>query len=303
MVVLDNDIANHGKRIEGVLVLGPWTSAQRVAKRRFIKHGIIAMKDTDWKHVREAAERYSEIFPHLTVIPDNRIFSSMWVTAQDVGGMLGLEIRQKLLLRSPMIFKRFLDILAVLVIGSALLPVFALISLLVKLSSSGPVFYGAKRIGRKGTVFTAWKFRTMVEDADIVLEKHLQKHPELHAEWNCKRKLKNDPRITGIGYLLRITSLDELPQFWNILIGEMSVVGPRPIVDNEVKLYGSDNFEIYRKVRPGLSGLWQVSGRSDTTYNERVELDVYYVRNWSVWLDFYILLKTIKAVFTCKGAY
>jgi lipopolysaccharide/colanic/teichoic acid biosynthesis glycosyltransferase len=134
------------------------------------------------------------------------------------------------------------------------------------------------------------------------LEQFLQADPELRAEWAATHKLRNDPRVTKIGKFLRQTSLDELPQVWNVIRGEMSLVGPRPIVRHEIVKYG-DEFDLYRKVRPGITGLWQVSGRSETTYEERVAMDVRYVRNWSVWLDAYLVAKTAGVVLGKKGAY
>jgi lipopolysaccharide/colanic/teichoic acid biosynthesis glycosyltransferase len=142
----------------------------------------------------------------------------------------------------------------------------------------------------------------MCVDAEAALKSYLDQHPELRDEWNKDHKLKDDPRITRVGKFLRRTSLDELPQLWNILRGEMSLVGPRPIVSAEVSRCG-EHFDMYSKVRPGLTGLWQVSGRNDTSYEQRVNLDCYYVRNWSVWLDLYILAKTIRVVLLGKGAY
>jgi lipopolysaccharide/colanic/teichoic acid biosynthesis glycosyltransferase len=148
----------------------------------------------------------------------------------------------------------------------------------------------------------AWKFRTMVDNADRLLGEHLEKNPQLREEWANTHKLKQDPRVTKIGRILRRTSLDELPQIWNVLTGEMSLVGPRPVVSAEVEKYG-ESFEFYRAVRPGITGLWQVSGRSDTTYGERVTLDVRYVRHWSVWLDIYLLVRTFSVVLRGSGAY
>ena len=142
----------------------------------------------------------------------------------------------------------------------------------------------------------------MVPNAYEVLDEYLKKHPELSAEWLRDQKLKNDPRVTAVGRFLRKTSLDELPQLWNVIKGDMSLVGPRPIVDGEILRYG-DRFRTYARVRPGITGLWQVSGRNNTTYEERVGFDDYYVRNWSVWLDFYILVKTVSVVVTGYGAY
>ena len=181
-------------------------------------------------------------------------------------------------------------------------PLYIAIAIAIKQDSSGPIFYRQTRIGRKGRPFKAWKFRTMVPNADQVLKEYLISHPELRANWVQDRKLKYDPRITRLGRWLRRTSLDELPQLWNVLRGEMSLVGPRPIVHDEVKLY-EEKFELYTQVLPGLTGLWQVSGRNNITYQERVNLDAYYVRNWSVWLDIYILIRTVWVVLMGVGAY
>ena len=163
------------------------------------------------------------------------------------------------------------------------------------------MLYGQKRIGRNGGEFRAWKFRSMVQDAERVLEDYLARHPEMAEEWQRHHKLRNDPRVTRIGRFLRKTSLDELPQLWNVLTGEMSLVGPRPIVRQELQKYG-DAIELYLRVRPGITGLWQVSGRSNTTYDERIRLDEHYVRNWSVWLDIFVLGETIKTVLRAEGA-
>jgi lipopolysaccharide/colanic/teichoic acid biosynthesis glycosyltransferase len=142
----------------------------------------------------------------------------------------------------------------------------------------------------------------MVANADEVLAKYLAKDPVLADEWRRDHKLRHDPRITRVGRFLRKTSLDELPQLWNILCGDMSLVGPRPIVEGEIGKYG-EAFDLYTRVRPGVTGLWQVSGRNNTTYQERIEFDEFYVKNWSVWLDFYILGQTVKAVLLAEGAY
>jgi lipopolysaccharide/colanic/teichoic acid biosynthesis glycosyltransferase len=147
-----------------------------------------------------------------------------------------------------------------------------------------------------------WKFRTMRVNSEQMLAGHLAKNPGAAEEWRRGQKLKNDPRVTRLGRILRKASLDELPQLVNVVRGEMSMVGPRPIVDSEIQKYGSA-FALYRQVIPGLTGLWQVSGRNERSYDERVELDTYYVRNWSPWLDIYLLARTIKVVVTGYGAY
>ena len=164
------------------------------------------------------------------------------------------------------------------------------------------MFYRQTRIGRGGKPFKVVKFRSMVMNADQALEQYFERYPQLRVDWEKDQKLKSDPRITRIGRFLRQTSLDEMPQLWNVLRGEMSVVGPRPIVQAEVSRY-SDKFGLYLQVLPGITGLWQVSGRNNVTYDERVNFDTYYVRNWSVWLDIYILIRTVKVVLAGDGAY
>lgn len=166
----------------------------------------------------------------------------------------------------------------------------------------GPVFYAQTRIGQNKKPFKCYKFRTMIPNASAVLNKMLEDDPKLRAEYEQEYKLKNDPRISFLGKFLRRSSLDELPQLLNILRGEMSFVGPRPIVRHELKRYG-DTVGHYLSVKPGLSGLWQVSGRNNTSYEKRVSLDKDYVENWSLWNDFVISLKTVIVIVTGRGAY
>jgi Undecaprenyl-phosphate galactose phosphotransferase WbaP len=225
-----------------------------------------------------------------------------WMRARDCGGVVGLEVRRELLRRGSRLTKRAMDFVLAAGGGALVLPWVAIVALIVRLTSRGPAFYGHGRIGEGGRMFRAWKFRTMVENADEILEHCLEADPGLRAEWMANHKLRDDPRVTKIGKLLRQTSLDELPQIWNVIRGEMSLVGPRPIVRHEAGKYGEE-FDTYRRVRPGITGLWQVSGRSETTYAERVAMDVHYVRNWSVWLDVYLLAKTVGVVLRKRGAY
>lgn len=197
--------------------------------------------------------------------------------------------------------KRLLDCLISLILIFLLSPLLCILSGLIKLDG-GPVFFRHTRIGRGFVLFDCLKFRSMVIGAEEVLEEHLNSNPAARREWENTHKLKNDPRITRVGKFLRKTSLDELPQVFNIVRGEMSLVGPRPIVHNEMKKYEEEIVE-YARVRPGVTGLWQVSGRNNTSYKERVELDKWYVRNWSLWLDLFILVKTVPIVLTHRGAY
>lgn len=301
VLVLDDNPEKHGS-LQGVPVVGGVELAPTLARSRKIPYAIVAMPGVPRDRLLELLERYGSSFAHLLVIPDLFEFSSLWVEAKDMGGVLGLEIRQRLLLPGPRFAKFSIDLAATLIGGLFILPVIGLIALLIKLDSPGPIFYSQTRIGQGGQPFRAWKFRTMVQQADYALKDYLEKHPDLREAWERDQKLRYDPRVTRVGRFLRRTSLDELPQLWNILRGEMSLVGPRPIVDEEIPRYG-DKFLLYTKVIPGLTGLWQVSGRNNITYEERVSLDAYYVRNWSVWLDMYILLRTIWVVLTGEGAY
>lgn len=197
---------------------------------------------------------------------------------------------------------RIFDIILILLASPYILLFLVLISILIVLDSKGSVFYTQTRIGKGAHRFKAFKFRSMVMNADQILQQYLDESPEQKAEWLATHKLKRDPRITRVGAILRKLSLDELPQFWNILIGDMSLVGPRPIVAEEINKYGKC-FELYIQARPGLTGLWQVSGRSDTSYKRRVELDEYYLLNRSLKLDILILLKTVSVVLNHNGAY
>lgn len=225
-----------------------------------------------------------------------------WGGMVDLHGELALETRQKLLDAHRQCAKRLIDLLLSFLGAFVFIPATLVIALLIKKEDGGPVFYGHTRIGRGGEAIKILKFRTMVMNADKVLKDYLAKDPALAKEWEENHKLRNDPRITRIGRFLRKTSLDELPQVWNVVKGELSFVGPRPIVEDEIRKYGEDGFELYKKVLPGLTGYWQVSGRSNTSYEKRVALDSFYIRNWSVWLDIYIIACTPRALLRTEDA-
>ncbi len=198
--------------------------------------------------------------------------------------------------------KRAVDFIGALIIALLIAPVLALCAAVVYFTSPGPVLFRHKRLGRAGKEFGVWKFRTMCMDPERILFSHLEKNPEARLEWNRSQKLTNDPRVTAVGRILRRFSLDELPQLWNVMKGEMSLIGPRPIVRVEVEKYG-EAISAYYAVRPGMTGLWQVSGRSDTTYSQRVQLDRQYAEQWSPSLDLSIFLKTFRVLVTGSGAY
>ncbi|MBD2663189.1 sugar transferase [Richelia sinica] len=200
--------------------------------------------------------------------------------------------------------KRIFDIvfsLSVLILFS---PLYIILALLIAASSEGPIFYVQERVGKNYRSFNCIKFRTMVLNADEILFQMLETNPDMRQEFENNFKLKKDPRITRIGHFLRITSLDEFPQFWNVLKGDMSVVGPRPLVVEELPKYG-DHIDQVLTIKPGITGLWQVSGRNDIPYPRRVQIDLHYVKFRNFWLDLWIILKTIDVVIMPKnnGAY
>jgi len=199
------------------------------------------------------------------------------------------------------IAKRVLDVIGALVLGAVFSPLILVIVCLMRRHGE-PVIYRHRRVGRGGQIFFCLKFRTMIPNADQVLRDLLASNPELQAEWMRDHKLRNDPRVTPVGRFLRRTSLDELPQLLNVLRGEMSLVGPRPVVREELLRYGR-NVATYLAAKPGITGLWQVTGRNNTDYRRRVVLDTYYVRNQNLLLDLYILAKTTGVVLGGKGAY
>ncbi len=268
-----------------------------------------------WVIVSPCANRdVAPVLDHtLAAVPNKILLSSgqadlsIWDQMFCVGSSTGLRFGGAQPSTLQLAAKRALDLVMTtlfLIVGA---PVLALFCLLVRLSSRGPIFYYQRRIGYGGREFKAWKFRSMQQNADQALDRYLASNPAAQKEWDETHKLSNDPRVTTIGRFLRATSFDELPQLWNILIGEMSLVGPRPIVDSPtydasyVHQY-PEEFEAYKTVRPGLTGLWQVRCRNSGVYELRIYWDMYYIRNWCIWLDMYLILRTIKTVVMREGS-
>jgi Undecaprenyl-phosphate galactose phosphotransferase WbaP len=253
------------------------------------------------KRLMEILEECGQVFSHLVIIPDLFGVSSLWVTPQDYRGMLGLEVRNNLLRPSSQIIKRAIDVTVALVASVVCLPIMLAVALLIKLDSPGTVLYRQQRIGLDGSHFEVFKFRTMFGDGESRLAELLAQDASAKHEYIQFHKLRADPRVTKIGRWLRASSLDELPQLWNVWLGQMSVVGPRPYLIREIaSMEGAEH--IILRTRPGMTGLWQVSGRSNTTFKERLITDIYYVRNWSPWLDLYLLTRTVWAVLWRSGA-
>ncbi|MCQ2378612.1 MAG: exopolysaccharide biosynthesis polyprenyl glycosylphosphotransferase [Victivallaceae bacterium] len=245
--------------------------------------------------------RWQESIPQLLIVGDSGGFPISWSRLVDLNGCAALGVINQLQWKFYRILKTVLEVVfCAVAIVLGILPGL-LIALLVKLTSRGPVFYYAHRLGKGDKPFYCIKFRTMYQDSDRKLRKLLLENPALKEEWEKNFKLERDPRITPVGRLLRRTSLDELPQLLNVLRGEMALIGPRPIVKKE-KPYFGENYRIISQVKPGITGLWQVSGRNNLSYDRRVFLNLYYINNWSIWLDYYIFLATIREIFFPVGA-
>ncbi len=241
-------------------------------------------------------------FTNVLLIPVEEGFAPSLFAVVDLGLVQGFVPRKPQKGPVVMLGKRLMDLLLGSLLCLLLLPVFAVIALAIRLESPGPVFYRQERLGRFGKQISIWKFRTMVSNADEVLSEVLASDPKKMKAWEEDHKLHKDPRITRVGLFLRKLSLDELPQLVNIVLGEMSLVGPRPIVQAEIAKYG-EVFAEYCRVRPGLTGLWQVSGRNNTSYEERVAYDHAYITTWSLGLDVWILARTLPVVLAGRGAY
>ena len=241
-------------------------------------------------------------FRYTIVISKHQTNFTFTQHLKDIAGIIGFSSTHNLTFNHNLFFKRFLDLFIILLFSPIIIPIMLILAILTKLTSKGPIFYGHPRVGKNGKPFKCWKFRSMCINSQEILKEILETNPQMRAEWEKDHKFVNDPRVTKFGKFLRKTSLDELPQLINILLGDMSFIGPRPVTEEELFKYGE--FKDYvLSVSPGLSGMWQVSGRSDTGYEERISFDTYYIQNWSIWLDIWILIKTVWVVLNHKGAY
>jgi exopolysaccharide biosynthesis polyprenyl glycosylphosphotransferase len=243
-----------------------------------------------------------ELFQHIIFISDMNWLDGASLSIRDFEGLIGIEARREMLNTLGSSIKRIVDIVGSLLGIVLLSPCLLAFAILIKLDSEGPAFYTQPRLGRDGKRIKIYKFRTMVTDAEQALADYLKGNEQAQREWEATQKLRNDPRVTRVGKILRRFSIDEIPQLFNVLLGDMSLVGPRPIMLNQIRIYG-EAIDIYQGVRPGMTGLWQVSGRNRTTFQERALFDVYYVRHWSMWLDIYVLFRTVWIVLVQDGAY
>ena len=287
--------------VEGVPVVGALDLAPALAQRLRIKTAVVAMPEMDVAGVLALIERFGDSYTNVLVIPDMFNLAHFGMPARYLGGVLGLEVQRQLMHTGPRVAKRAMDIVLTSLGSLPLLPLLLLMALLIKLDSKGPIFYRQRRLGQDGVRFMALKFRTMHNDAERRLAELLESDAGLRAEYSTYHKLAVDPRVTRIGRVLRKYSLDELPQLWNVMMGEMSLVGPRPYLEREIPDMAQKEAIVLR-VKPGVTGIWQVTTRNQSTFEERVDLDVEYVRNWSPWLDLYILARTVPVVVGGTGS-
>jgi len=277
-------------------------NAVDLAQRHGVDTALFAMPHTRREQLAKLVNIASLHFRRVFVVPNLGGITNSAAMARDLGGTCALEIEYNLLNPWALRTKRIADLAATLLGGILVLPIFLMLALLVFLESGTPIFYRDWRMGKEGNLFSCIKFRTMVSNSEALLQKMLEEDPEFREEYSKYHKLRDDPRVTRVGRVLRRTSLDELPQLWNVLRAEMSLVGPRPYLPRESEEIGITQSEILR-VPPGITGPWQVSGRNRAFFSERVEIDAIYVRDWSMWLDILLLFRTVKTLLFDRAAY
>lgn len=270
-----------------------------------VKTVIIAIPNLEKNKLLDLVEDIQPLVRNLMFVPNTIGVPVYNIEIKKIyqSNMILLGIKNNLAKRTNRRIKRVFDLIIGSIIFIVILPILLIIAILIKIDSKGPIFFNAKRIGKNGKLFKCYKFRSMYQNADELLIRHLDNNPELKDQWNKFQKLKgNDIRVTKIGFFIRKYSLDELPQIFNVLKGDMSLVGPRPYLPREKELMNSF-YNIIITTLPGITGYWQVSGRANVTFEGRLKLDNWYIRNWSIWIDMILLIKTIKVVFCGKGAY
>ncbi|RJQ43476.1 MAG: undecaprenyl-phosphate galactose phosphotransferase WbaP [Nitrospiraceae bacterium] len=301
---LDDDPQKIGKKIGGVRIHAGVDKAHKYIGRCGIGDVIIAMPGCEKGRLFSLINDLQHRTRNILLIPDLFGITVLGTNLQHFfqEQAIGLEVKNNLAKPLNIFVKKVFDLTVSLLLLIILAVPMLIISILIKIGSKGPAIFSQERIGRKDRPFRCYKFRTMFTDADNRLDMLLKNCSEAQKEWKDHWKLKNDPRVTKIGEFLRKTSLDELPQIFNVLKGDMSLVGPRPVTRMEIDEYYREQANLCFGVPPGITGLWQVSGRSNTSYDYRIALDAWYVRNWNLWLDIVILLKTVSVVLKREGA-
>ena len=284
--------------IDGVRHLGGFEDIIEIGHQMDVKRLLVC------EDLRLFKEKYFILrswFTYITYFPVKKLFPVFGTRVVAADTLGGIEFANQLRMKGLRWEKNIVDFVFTFIIAVASIPLFIIIPIMIKLTSSGPVFYRHRRLGKGGREFYVWKFRTMYTNGETRLEDFLANNPGSKVEWEKRFKLKNDPRITPFGRILRKTSLDELPQIINVFRGEMSVVGPRPITEEEKHYYG-EHYDLLKRVKPGITGLWQCSGRSETSYERRVALDNQYILNWSPWIDLWVMFNTIGSICLMRGA-
>jgi Undecaprenyl-phosphate galactose phosphotransferase WbaP len=303
IVILDDDKEKHGLNIFGVQVAGALDLVRNYSARD-VKWIIIAMPGLHNEQLKNIFNAFTRRFAHTIVVPDTIGISSLWISPLDLGGVLGLEITNNLVIPINKLLKRAFDILVSFIALVILMPLIIFFLIGVYLISKSNPFYFQMREGLLGKKIKVFKIRSMFVDAETRLQAHLSENPAMRKEWEQNFKLKNDPRILPLlGNFIRKFSIDELPQLFNVLKGDMSLVGPRPFPDYHLAAFDTNFRDLRCSVTPGVTGLWQVSSRSDGDLETQKNYDSYYIQNWSLWLDIYILARTVWVVLFGKGAY
>ncbi len=290
--------------VEGIPIVGSLAETSYWAHVYRTKYAIVALPGMSREGLNAHLRLWCKVFPKIIIVPDLAGVASLWTEPRDLGGLLGLEMQQKLLNGFNWRLKRALDLL---ISGVGMLlaaPLVAFCAAWICLTSPGSALYFQEREGRNGHIIRVWKLRTMFVNAEQMLQRHLAEEPEAQKEWEMFCKLRRDPRVLpGIGRFLRRTSIDELPQLWNVFKGEMSLVGPRPFPIYHNERFHPEFRSLRTQVTPGLTGLWQVGPRSNGNLSVQLSLDTYYIQNWSLWLDLYIVIRTLRAIFIQEGSY
>ena len=302
---VDDDPEKCGKTIEGIKIHRGVDKALHYINRCNIEDVFIAMPGAGKERHQTLINRLQQKVKNILFVPDIFGIAVVGTNLQHFfhEEAFAFEMKNNLLRPFNIFLKKSFDIVISLLLLPLLFFPMIVLFVLIQLDSKGPAIFFQERVGKKGRKFRCFKFRTMYADAEERLETVLENDPERKHEWTSFWKLKDDPRITRIGKFLRKTSLDELPQILNVLKGEMSLIGPRPVTEEEILNYYKEAADICYRVLPGITGLWQVSGRNNTSYDYRIALDSWYVRNWNLWLDIIILLKTVRIVLKREGAY
>lgn len=303
VAAFDDDPDLHGGTVDGVPVLGRLTDAVSLVDAG-VRHALMTDYDGTTADIREWIDVQALRFPSLIVITGSERPTRSWACVLSVGRGFGVEVRQPRLLARNLFFKRLLDLVLLVPAGLVAIPIVGVAALVVRAVNYGNPFYTQERVGLNGERFHVIKLRTMYLDAEERLARYLDENPEAHEEWRRSYKLRHDTRILpGVGHFLRSSSLDELPQLWNIARGEMSFVGPRPFPPYHLDAFGSDFRRLRQQVMPGLTGLWQISARSDSDLDIQERLDRRYIHTWSLGTDLAILARTPAAVLSRRGAH